>query len=515
MAVLDRYLEALRTPGAQAIQFRSGAPVELLVNGSSRVVSKGTPTYDQLRGIIEEVIAPGYRFEPDATSRDFPYESPIGRIRLTVKVTEHGIVLRAMPWSNSAPAPASLAPPEPMQIEPTRYTSGSMKAVVASHAPAHVARVSGAARITSKPAGIDDLFHQMLDLEASDLHLKSDAVPMVRIHGEMTLLEGRPPLSGAELWSLLEPILPPRNRAQFEETRDTDFSYALAGRARMRCNVFKDIVGVGAVFRQIPAKILTAKELGLPPAIIKLCDYPKGLILVTGPTGSGKSTTLAAMIDYVNDTRTDHIITIEDPVEFVHKDKKCLVNQREVGSSTMTFQAALRAALREDPDVILVGELRDLETSAIAIETAETGHLVFGTLHTNTAASTIDRLINQYPADRQQQIRAMLAESLLGVVSQTLCRKKGGGRVAALEVLLVTPAVANLIREEKTFQIPTVMQTSRGMGMQTLNDALFSLVKHGTIEPAEAYASSVSKKEMGLTLTRANLRGPWSEEAAQ
>jgi twitching motility protein PilT len=220
------------------------------------------------------------------------------------------------------------------------------------------------------------------------------------------------------------------------------------------------------------------------------------------------------MIDHINKTRHEHIITIEDPVEFVHRDKKCLVNQREVGASTMTFQAALRAALREDPDVVLVGELRDLETTAIAIETAETGHLVFGTLHTNTAASTIDRMINQYPAERQAQVRAMLSESLLGVISQALCRKRGGGRVAVYEILLVTPAVSNLIREEKTFQIPTVMQTSRGLGMQTINDALFSLVKSGTIEPAEAYATAVAKKDMGLVLTRANIRGPWTEEAA-
>jgi twitching motility protein PilT len=283
----------------------------------------------------------------------------------------------------------------------------------------------------------------------------------------------------------------------------------------MRCNVFKDIVGVGAVFRQIPEKVLSVRDLGLSPAIVRLCDAPKGLVLVTGPTGSGKSTTLAALIDYINETRTDHIITIEDPVEFVHKDKKSLVNQREVGASTMTFKSALRAALREDPDVILVGELRDLETTAIAIETAETGHLVFGTLHTNSAAATVDRLINQYPADRQQQIRAMLSESLLGVVSQTLCRKKGGGRVAAHEVLLVNPAVANLIREEKTFQIPTVMQTNRGVGMQTMNDALFNLVKGGSLDPAEAYFSSVAKKDMGLLLTRAGFRGSWSEEGVQ
>jgi twitching motility protein PilT len=419
------------------------------------------------------------------------------------------------------PTRASAVPP-PM---PARAQSASMKAQVLVPAkrntsPAPAAAVERPASVQNatkaKPKHLDDLFHQMLDLHASDLHLKSGSPPMVRLHGEMGALEGRAPLDASELWELVSAIVPPRNRAQFDETRDTDFSYELAGRARMRCNVFRDIVGVGAVFRQIPATITSAKELGLPPSVLKLCDHAKGLVLVTGPTGSGKSTTLAAMIDYVNETRADHIITIEDPVEFVHKDKRCLINQREIGASTMSFKSALRAALREDPDVVLVGELRDLETTAIAIETAETGHLVFATLHTNTAASTVERLINQYPAERQQQIRSMLAESLVGVVSQALCRKKGvgGGRVAAVEVLVVTPAVSNLIREEKTFQIPTMMQTGKSLGMQTLNDALLQLVRAGTIEPAEAYATSLAKKEMGLALTRASHRGPWTDEVS-
>ncbi len=280
----------------------------------------------------------------------------------------------------------------------------------------------------------------------------------------------------------------------------------------MRCNVFRDIVGVGAVFRQIPSKILTVEDLKLPKACIDFCQYDKGLVVVTGPTGSGKSTTLAAMIDWINANRDDHIITIEDPVEFVHKDKKCLINQREVGTQTRSFKSALRAALREDPDIVLVGEMRDLETVAIAIETAETGHLVFGTLHTNTAPSTVDRLVDQFPTDRQEQIRVMLSESLKGVVAQTLLKRKGGGRVAALEILIVTHAVANLIREGKTFQIPSLMQTGKGLGMQTLNDSLIDLVKSDTVEAQEAYDRAPNKKEFGVLLTRAGFRGPWSEE---
>ena len=235
--------------------------------------------------------------------------------------------------------------------------------------------------------------------------------------------------------------------------------------ARFRANVFADRKGRGAVFRVIPSEILTAEKLGLSPHILNLCKLNKGLVLVTGPTGSGKSTTLCAMIDYINRTRDEHIITIEDPIEFVHQNQKCLINQREVRTHTTSFKAALRAALREDPDIVLVGELRDLETVAIAIETAETGHLVFGTLHTTTAASTVDRIIDQFPSDRQSQIRIMLSESLRGVIAQTLCRKIGGGRVAALEVLIANGAVSNLIREGKTFQIPSLMQVGKAIGM--------------------------------------------------
>jgi twitching motility protein PilT len=352
----------------------------------------------------------------------------------------------------------------------------------------------------------------MLDMKASDLHLKSNGVPQLRIDGSMVVAPNRGPLTPEQLEALLAAITPERNKHEFAETNDTDFAYTFPGRARMRCNVFRDIAGIGAVFRQIPSKILTAEQLNLPKAVMDMCQLDKGLVVVTGPTGSGKSTTLAAMVDWINSNRDDHIITIEDPVEFVHPDKKCLINQREVGTQTRSFKAALRAALREDPDIVLVGEMRDLETVAIAIETAETGHLVFGTLHTNTAPSTIDRLIDQFPADRQEQIRVMLSESLKGVVAQTLLRKKGGGRVAALEILIVTPAVANLIREGKTFQVPSLMQTGRGLGMVTIMDSLFDLVKNGTVEAEEAYARAPHKKEFAAMLTKNGFPGPWSQE---
>jgi twitching motility protein PilT len=259
------------------------------------------------------------------------------------------------------------------------------------------------------------------------------------------------------------------------------------------------------VFRVIPSKILTAEQLGLSPAILNLCRLSKGLVLVTGPTGSGKSTTLCAMVDHINQTRHDHLITIEDPIEFVHENKQCVINQREIHNHTNSFKGALRAALREDPDIVLVGEMRDLETVAIAIETAETGHLVFGTLHTSTAASTVDRVIDQFPADRQAQIRVMLSESLKGVISQTLCKKIGGGRVAALEVLIVTSAISNLIRESKTFQVQSMMQVGKAVGMVTLNDALMELVTRKLVTPEEAYVKAIDKAGIEVVMKRAGL----------
>jgi twitching motility protein PilT len=329
--------------------------------------------------------------------------------------------------------------------------------------------------------------------------------PRLRLHGQMTLLD-LPALGAERMAELLWPICPPKSRREFEADHDTDFAYELPGLARFRCNYFLDRSGVGAVFRQIPSKIPTMEQLGLPREIVELCWLSKGFVVVTGPTGSGKSTTLAALIDFVNGNRSDHIVTIEDPIEFVHQNKRCLINQREVGTHTRGFKRALRAALREDPDIVLVGEMRDLETIGIALETAETGHLVLGTLHTTTAASTVDRIIDQFPADRQTQIRIMLSETLKGVIAQTLCRKRGGGRVAAFEVLMVNTAVANLIREGKTFQIPSLMQTQRQLGMRTLNDSLLELVKSKTVDAKEAYLKAVDKSGLVALYERAGIR---------
>ncbi len=351
---------------------------------------------------------------------------------------------------------------------------------------------------------IDEMFRAMCSAGASDLHLTCGMPPLVRKDGTIQPLDAAAgPLAPDAMVALLNPIMPEKNRQEFDARHDTDFAYEIPGLARFRANLFMDRKGPGAVFRVIPAKILTAEQLGLSPAILQLCRLQKGLVLVTGPTGSGKSTTLCAMIDYINRERKDHIITIEDPIEFVHENKGCLINQREVHTHTSSFRDALRAALREDPDIVLVGEMRDLETVAIAIETAETGHLVFGTLHTTTAASTVDRVIDQFPTDRQAQIRVMLSESLRGVIAQNLCRKIRGGRVAALEVLIVTPAVGNLIREAKTFQIPSMMQVGKVAGMVTLNDALMDLVTKKIVAADEAYAKAVDKAGFEAALKRA------------
>lgn len=342
-------------------------------------------------------------------------------------------------------------------------------------------------------AKIDAFFKLMNEQGASDLHLVSGQPPALRIRGEMERIKYKV-LENDSLKAMLYEIAPEHKVKQFEETGDIDFGYEIPGIARYRSNFFMQRNGVGAVFRQIPEKIMTAEQLGLPGVISKLASLPRGLVLVTGPTGSGKSTTLAAIIDVANRTRKDHIITIEDPIEFVHKSQSCIVNHREVGIHTRSFSAALRGALREDPDIILVGEMRDLETISLAIEAASTGHLVFGTLHTMSASKTIDRIIEVFPSSEQAQIRSTLADGIRSVIAQVLFKRVDTrGLCAALEILIATPAARNLIREGKTHQIPSVIQTGRKYGMQLLDDAIMGLLDKGWIGADEAYAKSNDK----------------------
>ena len=342
-------------------------------------------------------------------------------------------------------------------------------------------------------AQIDAFFKLMNDEGASDLHLVAEQQPMLRIRGDMERVKFKK-LSNEELRVMLYEICPEEKIKTFEETGDIDFGYEIPGLARYRCNFFQQKYGIGAVFREIPSEIMTAEQLGLPQVITRLAHLPKGLVLVTGPTGSGKSTTLAAIINEANRTRKDHIITIEDPIEFVHRSQKCIVNHREVGLHTESFSAALRGALREDPDIIMVGVMRDLETISLAMEAAMTGHLVFGTLHTINAMKTVDRIVEIFPANQQGQVRSTLADSLKAVVSQTLFKRVDiKGRIAGMEILIATPAVRNLVRESKTYQLLSAMQTGKKYGMQTLDDVIMNFLERKIISPDDAYSNAIEK----------------------
>jgi twitching motility protein PilT len=351
-------------------------------------------------------------------------------------------------------------------------------------------------------ATLPELLQQVVKLDGSDLHLSTRTPPQIRVHGHLQRLEG-PDLTPADTKQLAYSVLTDAQKKRFEESCELDFSFGIQGLARFRCNLFQQRGAVGAVYRLIPEKVRTFPELGLPPVIATLAEKPRGLILVTGPTGSGKSTTLAAMIDKINKERRDHILTIEDPIEFVHPHQGCLVNQREVHGDTQSFGNALRAALREDPDIVLIGEMRDLETVESALRIAETGHLTLGTLHTNSAAQTINRIIDVFPSHQQSQIRTQLSLVLEGIVCQALLPKVGGGRVVSLEIMIPTPAIRNLIREDKVHQIYSAMQTGQDkFGMQTANQSLATLYMKKQITLEHAMMASSNREELQEMINR-------------
>jgi twitching motility protein PilT len=341
---------------------------------------------------------------------------------------------------------------------------------------------------------ITELLAFSVQHEASDLHLSTGSPPLIRVDGDVRKLN-IPAFDAKDVNALVYDIMNDRQRKEYEEKLEVDFSFEVPNLARFRVNAFNQNRGPAAVFRTIPSKILSLDDLGCPDIFREISDTPRGLVLVTGPTGSGKSTTLAAMVDYINDSKNDHILTIEDPIEFVHENKQCLINQREVHRDTLSFDAALRSALREDPDVILVGEMRDLETIRLAMTAAETGHLVFGTLHTTSAPKTIDRIIDVFPAAEKSMVRSMLSESLRAVISQTLIKKVGGGRVASHEIMIGTPAIRNLIREDKIAQMYSAIQTGMSNGMQTMDQCLQNLVNRGVITKAAAMEKAVDKNQ--------------------
>jgi twitching motility protein PilT len=554
-ARLDPFVDVMMRERADQLYLLPDEPVTLVKDGKPRKVSKQPLTDQHIYALMVEVAPPEAADKIDQQSEtEFEYAAGNGLVRVKI-VPEGGrltaVISAVRRGSQELTAAPVGAPPAEAEVTAPRRAAApvserpattSPKPAAAPAPPAPPPRPPRASVIAAAPMvegpppempaaaprelpgefassqyeaaeqKLGKLLRALVSSASSDLHLRVGEPPMFRTHGEIKRQSGSA-LSVNDLELLVLSIMPERNRGEWKETGDTDFAYEIPGVARFRVNAARDRKGPVAVFRVIPAKVVTVKDMGLSDEVQRLCYLTKGLVLVTGPTGSGKSTTLCALIDLVNSTRTDHIITIEDPIEFVHENKKCLITQRQVHVHTESFKTALRAALREDPDIVLVGEMRDLETIAIAIETAETGHLVFGTLHTTTASSTVDRIIDQFPADRQAQIRVMLSESLKGVISQTLCKKSSGGRVAAREILLSTPAIANLIREGKTFQIPSIIQTSKKLGMNTLNDALLELVEKKVIDPDEAFMKSVEKAGLLASLKAKGFKVTLSPES--
>jgi twitching motility protein PilT len=504
--------------GGTELRLIPGRRTVVVMGQGESEVRGDAQTSERISAMIDPVISPEARrsLSSGYAEWEFPLEDKgPARARAEVKSGQLSAYFFLDQCDNAGgrPAPRAAAPgpgPAGLAVPPMAsiLEAELERPVVPSRAPATESRIS-MGPVSGKPSGeIDRFLSKLVEMKGSDLHMSISSPPMIRKDGEMQHLPGFPALTAESMERMIMPIVPERNQGEFKRTHDTDFAYEIEGLCRFRANLFVDLKGIGAVFRVIPSKILSVEDLGIPKEVLSLCHLPKGLVLVTGPTGSGKSTTLAALIDYINRNRTDHIITIEDPVEFVHPNKKCLINQRQVGEHTDSFKKALRAALREDPDIVLLGEMRDLETIAIALETAETGHLVFGTLHTSSAPATIDRIIDQYPPEQQNQIRVMLANSLKGVMAQMLCKKIGGGRAAAWEIMFGVPAIANLIRESKIFQIPSIMQTGRKLGMALMNDSLFKLVKDGLVAPEEAVAKANDKAGLLQMYQQANIALP-------
>jgi twitching motility protein PilT len=512
MPQLDRFLSVMVGNHAEAIVLIEGDVATLHKDGVPRPITKQPLSAAQLMMLLKEIAPPPAMKQLDAGSpATFDYANGDGAFTVKTALTG-GRWHASIGMGNADAEPAGGVAVELEEAEepeepaiPTTPALQSRLSVVTGDEE----------RMAAAKADMDELLKMLVQRKASDLHLRCGEPPLIRVDGEMIRIDNYPMLDNDTLEAMLRGIMPGKNRQEFADKSDTDYAYEIEGLARFRCNALRERKGAAGVFRVIPTNVATVEQLGLSQEVQNLCYLSKGLVLVTGPTGSGKSTTLCALVDLVNRVRTDHVITIEDPIEFVHKNKKCLITQRQVGVHTQSFKSALRAALREDPDIILVGELRDLETVSIAIETAETGHLVFGTLHTTTAPSTIDRIIDQFSADRQDQIRVMLSESLKGVISQSLLPKIGGGRVAAREILLSIPAVSNLIREGKTFQLMSVMQTSRKIGMVTLNDALIELVDQKMVEPRDAFIKAQDKTGFVMMLKNRGVDVSFAEDDAK
>ena len=506
MAQLDKLLAHIAPRGGKGLRMEPNQQpqLELLSGGSLALLPNPVPT-TMLDMLASEILP--FQLKDQWLSEGkavFDYEAGGQPFQITLNRGSQGTVISAEP-SGQTPATPSPQRTAPIELD--------LPGVNASR-PAPAAPAPASPSISAPPRPKEDrthplaekLFAALLERKGSDLHCTSLEIPMARISGDIEDLDEFGILSPKAMLEMMEAIATPEAWKQFLACNDADFAYPFeSGNCRLRVNYFMDRVGPGLVCRVIPNQIPTADQLGLTEHIKRTALLAKGLVLVTGPTGSGKSTTLAAIIDLANQKRRDHILTIEDPIEFVHLRKGCLINQREVGTHTDSFKSGLRAALREDPDIVLVGEMRDLETISIALETAITGHLVFGTLHTSSAIGTIDRIVDQFPSDRQSQIRVMLADALKACMAQTLMKKIGGGRIAAVETMFVTPAIANLIREGKNFQIASAMQTGKAYGQRLMDDLLVDFIREKKVEPMEAYLKCPDKEAFMQTLKRANI----------
>jgi twitching motility protein PilT len=497
MAQLDRLLTQIITKAGSRLELKADRKPRLeLKSGESIDLLPNSVPAVMVEVLAGDVVPPGLKaaWQKDGQAEfDYDLAGQSYHIRLSRYLETPQIQAEHLGPSHT-PTVQSVKAAAPIQVVPSPGSAKPVPAAAEQGAREALQPGPSPRKIHGHPL-TERLLSALLAKQGSDLHLTTHEPPLVRVHGDMKELEGFGSMDPATLLEMMEALATPIVWQRFEEHHDADFAYTYElGGCRLRVNYFQDRVGPGMVCRVIPNQLPDPDRLGLPESVRRLATLSKGLVLVTGPTGSGKSTTLAAIVDLANQKRKDHILTIEDPIEFLHPRKGCLVNQREVGTHTDSFKSGLRAALREDPDVVLVGEMRDLETIAIALETAVTGHLVFGTLHTGSAIGTIDRIVDQFPADRQQQIRVMLADALKCVVSQVLLKRIGGGRVAALETLFITPAIANLMREGKNFQIPSAMQTGRSYGQRLMNDALVELIQARKVEPMEAYLKCPDKE---------------------
>jgi twitching motility protein PilT len=500
MAVLDGFINAMLKKKAKALVLETGHPVMVDFKGERHNITKDPLQTVMILAFLKEIIPEAMRAQLEGGDGRVACQYLCEGNPLDVEINRVGQYVAAL-VSPSQPRRSQAAisvPAEALRMNQSAERKQAKAERSSVEHPVHAIAVA--------EEHIQQLLQRLVETGSSDLHLRAGRLPTYRTTGALWPCEDFEPLTADEIERILLAIMPERNKEEFAETNDSDFAYEVSGMARFRVNALWDRRGPAAVFRIIRSDIPTVDELGLDAGVQQLCRLTKGLVLITGPTGCGKSTTLAAMTDLINRTRAEHVLTIEDPIEFVHEEKKALITQRQVGNHTPSFKRALRAALREDPDIILIGEMRDLETIEIAMETAETGHLVFGTLHTTTAATTIDRIIDQFPADRQDQIRVMLSESLKAVIAQVLLRTLDGKRTAAREILYINTAMGNIIRQGKTFQIPTLMQTSKRQGMITLNDALIQLVDKKVVSPEEAYLKSADQKGFQLLLTERKIK---------